>query len=106
MKKSEIVRNMIKDAKVAGATEPNEDFIKAVMEATGHPRQLARAYIKNNWPKVVLEAVAAATEAAGAAPAETAPTEADVVAVAPKGKKGKKAKTEAAPETAEVPAAA
>jgi len=114
MKKSELVRNMIRDAKVAGAVEADDAFIKAVMAATGHTRQLARAYIKNNWPKVVIEAVAAATEAAGAAPADTAPTEADVAALAPVAevapakaltKKEKKAAAAAA-KAAEVAAAA
>lgn len=90
MKKSEIVRSMIRDVKAAGATEPTEELIKAAMEATGHTRQLTRAYIKNNWPRVVLEAVEAASEAAGAAPAEDAP------------KSKRKSKAKAAPTVAEV----
>lgn len=109
MKKSEIVRNMIRDAKVAGMTGPDEAFITSVMEATGHPRQLARAYIKNNWPRVVLQAVAEATEAAGAAPADGAEPPAIEL---PKAKRGRKAKakveavaTAEAVDTAEVVAA-
>ena len=44
------VRNIIAAAKVDGLS--SDDIVGAVMQCTGHKRQLARAYIKNNWPKV------------------------------------------------------
>jgi len=50
MKKSELVRNIIAAAKLVG--KGPEDIVGEAMAATGHPRQLTRAYIKNNWPKV------------------------------------------------------
>ena len=50
MKKSEIVRNMIAEAKTQGLTA--QDIITAVMNDLGFKRQLARAYINNNWDKV------------------------------------------------------
>jgi ribosomal protein S21 len=50
MKKSQIVRNMIAAAKAQGVSA--EDIIAAVMADTGFKRQLARAYILNNWEKV------------------------------------------------------
>lgn len=53
MKKSELVRKMISDAKAAGLTA--DDVIAAVMNDIGFQRQLARAYVNNNWPKVEVE---------------------------------------------------
>lgn len=49
--KAEVVRSMILAAKVEGK-EP-KDIIEAVMEFGGFKRGLARAYINNNWPKVL-----------------------------------------------------
>jgi hypothetical protein len=49
MKKSEIVRNIIARAQDEGWVA--EDVIAAVMNECGFKRQLARAYIKNNWNK-------------------------------------------------------
>lgn len=48
--KAELVRNLIAAAKAEGIGP--EDIVRAAMEMTGHPRQLTRAYIKNNWDKV------------------------------------------------------
>lgn len=50
MKKSAIVRNMIATAKAQGLSA--QDIITAVMSDLGFQRQLARAYINNNWDKV------------------------------------------------------
>lgn len=50
MKKSAIVRNMIANAKENGISE--NDVILQVMAEIGFKRQLARAYVKNNWNKV------------------------------------------------------
>lgn len=33
----------------------DEQILVAVMKATGHPRSLAKSYIKNNTPKVKVE---------------------------------------------------
>jgi len=52
MKKSEVVRNMIAQAKAAGLTA--DDVIAAVMSDIGFQRQLARAYVNNNWGKVTV----------------------------------------------------
>ena len=58
MKKSAIVRNMIATAKAQGLTA--QDIIGAVMEDLGFQRQLARAYVNNNWDKVEAPVAAAA----------------------------------------------
>jgi hypothetical protein len=50
MKKSELVRQAIADAKSKQLSQ--EDVINAVREATGFGRRLARAYVLNNWDKV------------------------------------------------------
>lgn len=50
MKKSAIVRAMIVKAKAQGLTPV--DIVTEVMSELGFPRQLARAYINNNWSKV------------------------------------------------------
>ena len=52
MKKSELVRNMIAEAKANGLTA--NDVIAAVMADIGFQRQLARAYVNNNWGKVAV----------------------------------------------------
>jgi trehalose-6-phosphate synthase len=54
MKKSELVRMMIAQAKSNGLTA--EDVITAVMADIGFQRQLARAYVNNNWDKVTVVA--------------------------------------------------
>ena len=54
MKKSQIIREMIAEAKAQGQTQ--NELITAVREACGFSRQLARAYINNNWAKVVASA--------------------------------------------------
>ena len=56
MKKSAIVRNMIATAKAQGLTA--QDIIGAVMSDLGFQRQLARAYVNNNWDKVEVPAAA------------------------------------------------
>lgn len=56
MKKSAIVRNMIANAKENGIGE--NDVILQVMAEIGFKRQLARAYVKNNWNKVEVAAPA------------------------------------------------
>lgn len=48
--KAKQVRELIAQAK-ATDLQP-EDIVEAAMAVTGHPRQLTRAYIKNNWDKV------------------------------------------------------
>ena len=53
MKKSEIVRLMIKTAKANGIGL--NDLIPTVMDQVGFTRQLARLYVKNNWSKVEVE---------------------------------------------------
>lgn len=58
MKKSAMVREMIATAKAQGLTA--QDIITAVMSDLGFQRQLARAYVNNNWDKV--EAAAPAAE--------------------------------------------
>lgn len=55
MKKSAIVRAMIVKAKAQGLTPV--DIVTEVMSELGFPRQLARAYINNNWTKVAAPAV-------------------------------------------------
>ncbi len=50
MTKSAIVREMIAQAKAQGLTA--EDIVTAVMSDMGFARQLARAYVNNNWTKV------------------------------------------------------
>lgn len=50
MKKSAVVRAMILKAKAQGLTPV--DIVTEVMSELGFPRQLARAYINNNWSKV------------------------------------------------------
>jgi hypothetical protein len=50
MKKSEIVRNMIAVAKSQGVDA--QEIINAVISDLGFQRQLARAYVTNNWNKV------------------------------------------------------
>lgn len=57
MKKSALVRNMIATAKAQGLTA--QDIVEAVMSDLGFARQLARAYINNNWDKVEVAAPAA-----------------------------------------------
>lgn len=52
MKKAELVRSMISQAKTNGLTA--EDVIAAVMADIGFQRQLARAYVNNNWGKVAI----------------------------------------------------
>lgn len=52
MKKAELVRSMIAQAKTNGLTA--EDVIAAVMADIGFQRQLARAYVNNNWGKVAI----------------------------------------------------
>ena len=52
MKKSELVRSMIAQAKASGLTA--DDVISAVMADIGFQRQLARAYVNNNWGKVAV----------------------------------------------------
>lgn len=64
MKKSELVRQAIADAKSKKLTQ--EDVITAIREATGFGRRLARAYVLNNWDKVE------APKAAKKAPAKAA----------------------------------
>lgn len=64
MKKSELVRAAIADAKSKKLSQ--EDVITAIREATGFGRRLARAYVLNNWDKV------AAPKKAKAAPAKKA----------------------------------
>jgi len=59
MKKSELVRAAIADAKAKKLSQ--EDVITAIREATGFGRRLARAYVLNNWDKV--EAPVAAVKA-------------------------------------------
>ena len=49
--KAQQVRNIIAAAKQAGKQSDDEGVLKQVMEATGHPRQLSRAYIKGTWDK-------------------------------------------------------
>jgi hypothetical protein len=44
------VRAIIAVAKSEGKTQ--EDILEQVMAASGHPKGLARAYIKGNWDKV------------------------------------------------------
>lgn len=51
MKKADIVRELIVNHRVAGNDAPNDTLIAAIMERCGFQRQLARAYIKANWPK-------------------------------------------------------
>lgn len=58
MKKSQQVRELIAAAKAAGQTQ--DSIIGAVM-ALDMQRQLARAYIKNNWDKVKVETTEQAT---------------------------------------------
>jgi hypothetical protein len=48
--KAKQVRNIIANAKSAGYEM--EAVIQEVMAATGFRRQLARAYVNNNWDKV------------------------------------------------------
>jgi hypothetical protein len=50
MKKSAAVRAMILKAKAQGLTPV--DIVTEVMSELGFHRQLARAYINNNWSKV------------------------------------------------------
>jgi len=50
MKKSQIVRNMIANAKAQGIDA--QEIISAVISDLGFQRQLARAYVTNNWDKV------------------------------------------------------
>ena len=57
MKKSALVRNMIATAKAQGLTA--QDIVQAVMSDLGFQRQLARAYVNNNWDKVEAAAPAA-----------------------------------------------
>ena len=51
MSKANQVRSFIADCKAEHAA-PTEQLIVLVMDACGFRRQLARAYINNNWDKV------------------------------------------------------
>ena len=57
--KSKQVRTLIHVAKSNGATEVTNELIVAVMAELGFKRQLARAYVMNNWAKVEVVAVPA-----------------------------------------------
>ena len=52
MRKSDTVRALIEQAKMEGLELPNNALIQLVQDNTGFKRQLARAYIINNWNKV------------------------------------------------------
>lgn len=104
MKKSEIVRNIIAQAKTNGLEMKDQTILDDVIAQTGLDKPLARTYIKNNWDKVVLTQPAAEVPAAEATTQETtaeAPaaetTEAEVAEKPKKVKKGKK-NTEAVAE--------
>ena len=53
MSKANAVREIIAAFRNAGNTEINDTLITDVITATGHKRQLARAYIKGNWDKAI-----------------------------------------------------
>jgi len=85
MKKSEIARALIRAARTADPQATQAALLQPVMEATGHEKQLARTYIKNNWDKAMEgialalpvlppEAIDALTPPAAAAEPEPAPT--------------------------------
>ena len=52
MKKAAVVRDLVIAAKTKGAKIEDNDLITEVMAKCGFRRQLARAYIHNNWAKV------------------------------------------------------
>lgn len=54
MSKANQVRELIANCKAAHDA-PTEDLIILVMDVCGFKRQLARAYINNNWTKVQVE---------------------------------------------------
>ena len=56
MSKAQVVRSLIANCKQEHEA-PTEELIVLIMDACGFKRQLARAYIKANWPKVKLQAV-------------------------------------------------
>lgn len=54
MSKANQVRELIANCKAANDA-PTEDLIILVMDVCGFKRQLARAYINNNWEKVQVD---------------------------------------------------
>lgn len=52
MSKANQVRDLIAACKAENNEHPTEQLILVVMDVCGFRRQLARAYINNNWTKV------------------------------------------------------
>ena len=69
MRKSDTVRALIAQAKTEGLELPNNALIQLVQDNTGFKRQLARAYIINNWNKVEAFTVVAVEHVQEAVPA-------------------------------------
>ena len=112
MKKSELARAVIRAARIVDPLVTQATLLQPVMEATGHEKQLARTYIKNNWDKAMEGYVAPIAPAAADTPPdapeaaaqteEIAPAAAEPVPTPAKHKRGSKNKTATAAEVPDI----